>query len=116
MSTSFANRLKIIREEKKISREELATKVGTSAPIIGRYEREERTPSIDTAKKIAEALQVSLDYLVGDSNTIIKDKKMMYRLELLQKISKAERDTILHVVDSLLQTAQMATTQQKLRL
>ena len=57
---------------------------------------------------------VSLDYLTGGISTIVKDKKMLYRLEFLQKVSKKERDSILHVMDSLLQTAQLATTQQKL--
>ena len=38
----FGNRLKIIREEKNIKREDLASKIGTSAAIIGRYERNER--------------------------------------------------------------------------
>jgi hypothetical protein len=32
----------------------------------------------------------------------------------MQKVSKKERDSILHGMDSLLQTAQLATTQQKL--
>lgn len=39
---------------------------------------------------------------------------MLYRLELLQNVNPKERDTILHVLDSLLQTAQLTTTQQKL--
>lgn len=57
---------------------------------------------------------VSLDYLTGGISTIVKDKKMLYRIELVQKVSKKERDSILHVMDSLLQTARLATTQQKL--
>ncbi len=39
---------------------------------------------------------------------------MLYRLELLQKTNKKERETILRMMDSLLQTAQLAITQQKL--
>ena len=57
---------------------------------------------------------VSLDYLTGGISTIVKDKKMLYRIEFVQKVSKKERDSILHGMDSLLQTAQLATTQQKL--
>ena len=57
---------------------------------------------------------VSLDYLTGGISTIVKDKKMLYRIVFVQKVSKKERDSILHVMDSLLQTAQLATTQQKL--
>ncbi len=107
-------RISDLRKEMGFSRDDLGKKVGTSGAVIGRYEREEITPSIEVAAKIANALDVSLDYLTGGTSTIVKDKKMLYRLELLQKLSKKERDTILHVMDSLLQTAQLATTQQKL--
>jgi transcriptional regulator with XRE-family HTH domain len=110
----FASRLKNIRIEKGLKREELAQKIDSSAAIIGRYERGDRTPSIEIAQKIANALEVSLDYLIGDSTVLIKDSKMIYRLELLQKISKTERERILYVFDTLLRDAQLATTQQKL--
>ena len=36
-----------------------------SSVMIGKYERNEAVPSIDVAKKIADAFGVSLDYLVG---------------------------------------------------
>ncbi|MEM6767769.1 MAG: helix-turn-helix transcriptional regulator [Bacteroidota bacterium] len=103
-----------LRKERDWSREKLGSLVGTSGAVIGRYEREEITPSVEIARKIADALEVSLDYLTGGTSVVLKDKKMIYRLELLEKINKKERETILHVVDSLLQSAQLATTQQKL--
>jgi len=52
----------------------LAKKIGTSAPIVGRYEREEIKPSIDVAAKLADALGVSLDYLLGKSDKMVLDK------------------------------------------
>jgi transcriptional regulator with XRE-family HTH domain len=111
---NFASRLKNIRLEKGLKREDLALKLETSAAIIGRYERGDRTPSIEIAQKIANALEVSLDYLVGDTTVLVKDSKMIYRLELLQKIGKEERDRILYVFDTLLRDAQLTNTQQKL--
>ena len=114
MSTDFGNRLKVVREEKGMKREDVAKKIGTSAAIIGRYERNERTPSIDIAKKIAEALQVSLDYLAGDSSILVKDKKMMYRLEVLEKVNPSEKDRILYMLDLMLKDAQNNSLQEKL--
>ena len=111
---NIGNKISSLRKEKGLSREDIGKIVGTSGAVIGRYEREEITPSIEVAAKIANALDISLDYLTGGTSSIVKDKKMLYRLELLQKVSKKERDTILHVFDSLLQTAQMTSTQQKL--
>jgi len=114
MSIDFGNRIKQIREEKNLKREDIAKKVGTSSAIIGRYERNERTPSIEIAKKIAEALEVSLDYLVGDATVLFKDKKMIYRMEILQKINPKYKDRILYMLDLMLQDAQNNSLQQKL--
>jgi transcriptional regulator with XRE-family HTH domain len=111
---NIGSKISDLRKEKGLSRDALGKLVGTSGAVIGRYEREEITPSIDVAKRMADALDISLDYLTGGTSTMVKDKKMLYRLELLQKVSEKERDTILHVLDSLLQTAQLSTTQQKL--
>ena len=112
----FANKLKNIREEKNIKREDLAKKIGTSSAIIGRYERGERTPSVDIAKNIAEALEVSLDYLVGDTSTLIKDKKMLYRIELLEKTTPDYKNRILYMLDLMLKDAQNTSIQHKLAL
>ncbi|QMU65478.1 MAG: helix-turn-helix domain-containing protein [Flavobacteriaceae bacterium] len=114
MNTDFGYRLKVVREEKNLKREDVAKKIGTSAAIIGRYERNERTPSIDIAKNIAQALEVSLDYLVGDTSVLLKDKKMLYRIELLHKINPAYKDRILYMLDVMLKDAQNNTLQDKL--
>jgi transcriptional regulator with XRE-family HTH domain len=114
MNTNFSFRLKTVREEKGLKREDIAQKIGTSAAIIGRYERGERTPSVDIAKKIAEALEVSLDYLVGDTTILLKDKKMVYRLEVLEKVDSSHKDRILYMLDLMLKDAQTDLLQKKL--
>ena len=62
------NVLVYTRKKKKISQDDLAKKIGVHAPIIGRYERNEVKPSIEMATKIAQALEVSLDFLTGISD------------------------------------------------
>ncbi|PZR23840.1 MAG: XRE family transcriptional regulator [Citrobacter freundii] len=96
-----------LRKDNGLSREELAKEVGTSSAIIDRYERNEMTSSVEVAPKIADALEVSLDYLIGASSFVVKDKKMLHHLELLEKIDEADRETILKVVDNYLTTAQL---------
>lgn len=110
----FGNRLKTVREERKISREDVASSIGTSAAIIGRYERGERTPSIDIAKKLGEALGVSLDYLAGDTSVLTKDKKMLYRLEILDNVSNPDKERILYMLDLMLKDAQNHSLEAKL--
>jgi transcriptional regulator with XRE-family HTH domain len=43
---------------------------GIHANIFGRYELGEAKPSIDIALKLAEALEVSLDYLMGKDDML----------------------------------------------
>lgn len=115
MSVDFSNKMTAVRKDKNLSREQLGQLINTSGAIIGRYERGDMKPSIDIATKIAEALEVSLDYLVGSSAMMVKDKKMLYRLELLEKISNEDKNTILKVVDSFLKEAQSNNTHNKLK-
>lgn len=110
----LGNNIVQLRKQKNISRDDLGKEVGTSGAIIGRYERNEMSPSVEIAKKIADALEVSLDYLVGSSAFTVKDKKMMHRLELLEKLEDDDRNALLKVVDNYLTTAQLQTTHKKL--
>jgi len=50
--------------------------VGTSGDIIGKYERDEVKPSVEVTAKIADALEVSLDFLVGKTNVKIDAKAL----------------------------------------
>lgn len=112
----IGNKLAELRKEKGLSREELGKMVGTSGPVIGRYERNEITPSVEIAKKIADAPDASLDYLVGSASVLVKDKKMAYRLEFLEKISDEDRKTILRVIDSFLKEAQTAVVEKQIEI
>ena len=54
-------------KQKNMSQTDLGKAVGVAREIIGRYERNEVLPSIEVAAKIADVLEVSLDYLTGNS-------------------------------------------------
>lgn len=96
-------------------REQLGKFIGTSGTMIGFYDRGDMKPTIEIVTEIAEALEDSLDYLVGSSAVIVKDKNMLYRLLLLEKISKEDKNTILKVMDIYLKEAQLNSTQSKLQ-
>jgi len=91
-----------LRKENNLSRDELGKTVGTSGAVIGRYERNEITPSIEVAAKMANALNVSLDFLVGNTSLMIKDKKILERLENIDRMSEQEKNQLFNVVDALI--------------
>ncbi|MCC5916976.1 MAG: helix-turn-helix transcriptional regulator [Cryomorphaceae bacterium] len=99
------------RKEKGFSREELAAKIGTSDPIVGRFERGNMMPLVEIGAKIAEALEVSLDFLVGKSSQITKDKNMLRRLEDIVKLPDADRQNIFYTLDGLIKAAKLKTIQ-----
>ena len=79
--TSFGERLREISRERRLTQDEFAAILGTSKQILSRYELEQRSPKIEQVKKYAEKLHVSVDYLLGDTeseavfNTICSNKK-----------------------------------------
>jgi len=101
-----------LRKDRGWSQQILAKKVGTSGPIIGRYERDEMTPSVEVAKKLADAFNVTMDYLVDDSGNSaeIKDRSMLERLHAIENLESKDKNTIVHVIDSLLRDAKARKT------
>lgn len=83
---SFGKRLLEARKKKGISQEELAGKLNTKGPAIGRYERDEMKPSIEAASKMAKILEVSLDWLVDNTDAEL-DTATLNRIQDINKLS-----------------------------
>lgn len=62
------NRIKLLREEKKIKQDELAKILSISPSAVGMYERDEREPNDEITLKLSEYFNVSTDYLLGKSD------------------------------------------------
>ncbi|NAS31786.1 helix-turn-helix domain-containing protein [Flavobacteriaceae bacterium R38] len=99
---NIGSAITLLRKQKELSREELGAKAGTSGAVIGRYERNEITPSVEIANKIALALEVSLDFLVGNTSTIVKDKKILQRIEDISNMPNEEQNQLFNVIDALI--------------
>lgn len=66
MST-FGEKIKLWRDERDMSQEQLADLLGTSKQVISRYETNQRTPKITVAQEYAAVLGVPLSSLIDDS-------------------------------------------------
>lgn len=64
-SDKFPERLRRLRERRRMSRTALSECCGLSKNNIGRYERGEREPTASSLTAIADFFEVSVDYLVG---------------------------------------------------
>lgn len=65
---TFGERLRFLRQEKKITQKELARQFKLAESAISMYERNERTPSRDLTKEMADYFEVFTDYLLGHSD------------------------------------------------
>ena len=86
----FKNRLKELRQSKKMTLEELANEIGTTKSTISRYENGMRQPKQDILEAIADFFNVSTDYLLGRTNTktIFSEPIIPYKVE--QKLTKKD--------------------------
>ena len=100
----FGKRLMNIRKEKKLSQNDLASKVGIHANVLGRYERGDAKPFVEVAAKIANALDVSLDYLTGNTD-ILFDKKTTQRILEVQQLSQKDTEHLYAMMDAFLRDA-----------
>jgi transcriptional regulator with XRE-family HTH domain len=62
----IGERIKALRSEQRLSQGDLAAKIGADPGQISRYENGHISPSADAIVRLAEALDVSCDYLLVD--------------------------------------------------
>jgi transcriptional regulator with XRE-family HTH domain len=103
----LGDRIKELRTELGLSQAELAQRVGsTDARQISRYENGRITPSVDAIARLAQALDVSLDYLVFDDMPRrplhVDDHGLAERLAALAELNPEDRASLLSVLDALL--------------
>jgi transcriptional regulator with XRE-family HTH domain len=106
---TFGKRMAALRKERKMTQEELAKLLSTSISVIGRYERDEMTPSIDVAKNISNHLNTTVGYLLGETDKadLFKDPVMLQRLAELDKMESTEKGHILHVLDGFIKSVKL---------
>ncbi len=61
----YGQRLRESREEKGLTQKQLADLLLTTQSTIGKYEREELQPNVETIIKICKTLEITCDYLLG---------------------------------------------------
>lgn len=64
----FSERLKNLRKQAHLTQVDVAEKLGISQPAYASWERGTKKPTQDNLVKIAQILNTSVDYLVGNSD------------------------------------------------
>jgi transcriptional regulator with XRE-family HTH domain len=80
----------------------LAKKIDIHVHVLGRYERGDSAPSIEVAKSIADAFDVSLDYLVDEGVNSSFDKTTVKRLEEIQNLDAETQNMLFRLIDTMI--------------
>lgn len=75
MLMSLGKRLKFEREKRNWSQLHVAEKIGITNTVLSNYERDYRDPDTTTLKKLADLYEVSVDYLLGNSDNSTTDNE-----------------------------------------
>ncbi len=88
-----------------MSQTDLAKSIHASREAIGKYERNEATPSVSTAKKIADVFNVTLDYLVDETAAATFDKQTVKRIQDIAILSSDDKSHLFALMDAFLRDA-----------
>lgn len=82
----FSERLKDLRKQAGLTQVNVAEKLGISQPAYASWERGVKKPTQENLVKIAQVLNVSVDYLVGNSDENLKEEELD-NVELLFRLN-----------------------------
>ena len=99
---NIGDKITALRKQKNLSQTDLGKAAGVSREIIGRYERNEVLPSIEVAAKIADVLEVSLDYLAGNSKKAAVDKQTMKLIHDIEDLEPTIKDKLIFLANAII--------------
>lgn len=98
---TLGEKIKIYRLKKKFSQQDLGNLVETHQKNISKYEQDAVIPSATTLKKIADALEVSTDFLLGgDNDNVIKDITLLKYFKEIDNMPDDNKQALLKVIDA----------------
>lgn len=100
---NIGKRITQLRKYQHLSQQELADKVGASRTIIGNYERDTNTPSIEVLLKLAKVFNVSVDFLIGEGKLSQYDKEVLKRIEDIEGLDIETKQHLFFLIDNVVQ-------------
>lgn len=92
MATKFSDILRAMRDRQGLSQSDLAKKTGLQPSAISHFETGQRSPSFDNLRKLADALGVSIDHLLGREVEVDSDLAGPVAQKLFRNIKRMSSD------------------------
>lgn len=84
----YGDRLKKLRESKKLSQQQLAEKLNINRSTYARYELNQTQPDYETLQRLADFYDVSTDYILTGINTKLTEKDERDVAKRMEKIKQ----------------------------
>ncbi len=99
----LGNRIAELRKIKNWSQSQLADKVGISYAQIGRYETKGAQPPAEVLKKMADALDSTVDFLINGStadkaNASLNDAEVIRYFKEVDNLPNEDKSALLRVI------------------
>jgi HTH-type transcriptional regulator, competence development regulator len=87
---TFGKRLRFLRKKRNMTQKDLADRFNLGESTIGMYERDEREPSFEFVRQLADFFNVTTDYLLGrtDNPNPLEKDDIPEELNTLTKINQ----------------------------
>jgi len=109
--TNWGARLAELRKTAGFTQEELAAEIGVSRRMIAYYEAESEYPPTALLPKLARALRISADELLGIAAVKRAAKpgnsRLQRRLQQIEKLGAREKRQIVQILDTFLENEKL---------
>ena len=105
----FGNLVSELRKQKENFQTNLFSQLGILKNVLGKYERDEVKPTIDVVKKLADVLETTVGFLLGETEDreLLKDPSMMKRLNDIAKFPEQDKTCILYALDAMINNVKL---------
>jgi len=108
---TLGERLMNIRKSKGMTQVELAKKIGTIQSLISDYERERLRPNPEMLARLAIALDVTTDEIIGlkpiKAETFEPSLKVVKRMRAVEDLPPSKQKKVLSVIDTFLENEKL---------
>lgn len=102
-TNKLGKRIIELRKEKGMSQSDLAAKVNLSYAQIGRYETKGVQPPAEILKKMADALDTTVDFIINGTNdekakASLKDAELIRYFKDIEVLPDSEKNTLVKLI------------------
>jgi len=102
---NIGSKITELRKQHNLSQAELAKQINVSRTIIGNYERNSNTPSIDVLLKMAKTFNVSVDFIIGEGQLSNYDNTILKRIDDIENLNQEDKNHLFALMDAFLRDA-----------